>query len=77
MTAMMLLTANSMHKPQHDKLSIDKQLVDDGLQVIDRIVEETENEALRSFQGTCAELLQHALQRRDIAVVVANDGNFF
>ena len=77
MTAMMLLTANNMQKPQHEKFPWDEQLVDAGLQFLDKMVEETKSEALRSFQDTCAELHQHAQCRRDKAVIMANNHNSF
>ncbi|RMZ83010.1 hypothetical protein DV737_g1768, partial [Chaetothyriales sp. CBS 132003] len=50
MTAMMLLTANSMLKPQHDKFALDKQLVDAGMRLLDRMVEETGSEPLRYIE---------------------------
>jgi hypothetical protein len=77
MTAMMLLTANSMHKPQHDNSSLDKQLVDAGLQSLDRIVEETKSEVMQSFQETCTELHRRAQQMRGQAIMMANERHFF
>lgn len=73
MTAMMLLTANNMHKPQYAKLSFDNQLVDAGLQSLDKMVEETQSEALRSFHERCAELHQHAQQRRGPVIMTVNN----
>lgn len=46
MTAMVLLTANSMHKPNHDDLFLDSHIVKTGLQTIGIMVKETENEKL-------------------------------
>ena len=62
MTAMVLLTANSMHRPKHSDLSLDSHLVEIGLQTIDKMVKETENETLQSFQATCTELHQRTQQ---------------
>lgn len=76
MTAMMLLTANNMHKLHHDKLFWDKHLVDAGLQVLDRVAEETRSEALQWFHSTCGELLQQAQQMHDQAVVMADNHDF-
>lgn len=63
MTAMMLLTANSMDDPQHDDMLSDKRLVEDGLQLLEQMVKETRSEALQSFQTTCTELHQY-VQRK-------------
>lgn len=76
MTAMMLLTANNMHKLHHDKLFWDKHLVDSGLQMLDKIAEETRSELLLSFHGTCTELLGQAQQMHDQAVVMADNHDF-
>lgn len=73
---MTLLTANAMYKPQHDKTSLDKQLVDAGLQRLDKMVDENNSEVLRSFQKTCSELHQQAQQMRGQAIM-ANKHNFF
>jgi len=72
MTAMVLLTANSMHKPTHGDLFLDNYLVEVGLQKIDKMVKETDNEMLRSFQATCTELHQHTQQRCAEAAIMAN-----
>lgn len=64
MTAMMLLIANSMHKPQHDKLFSDTQLIKHSLQTLDQMVEETQSVGLRSLRETCVELNKDALRRR-------------
>jgi hypothetical protein len=75
MTAMVLLTANSMHRPKHGDLFLDSHLVEIGLQTIDKMVKETENEWLQSFQATCTELHQHAQQRCAEAAIMANDAD--
>lgn len=62
MTAMVLLTANSMHRPRHSDLSLDSHLVEVGLQRIDRMVKKTNNTMLQSFQATCLELHQRVQQ---------------
>lgn len=70
---MVILTANSMHTPQHNNLALDSQLIEVGLQTVDKMVQETGSEMLKSFQDTCAELHQHT-QRRCIEVArVANN----
>jgi hypothetical protein len=73
MTAMVLLTANSMHRPKHGDLLLDSHLVEIGLQTIDKMVKETENEMLQSFQATCTELHQRTQQRCAEAAIMANN----
>lgn len=73
MTAMVLLTANSMHKPKHDDLSLDSHLVEIGLRTIGIMVKKTENEKLQSFQATCTELHQRTQQRCAEAAIMANN----
>lgn len=64
MTAMVLLTAYSIHRPKHRDLSLDSHLVEIGLRTIDKMAKETEkNEMLKSFQATCTELHQRTQQR--------------
>jgi len=75
MTAMLLLTFNSMQRPQHDQLLLDDRLVDRGLQMLDRIMEEIQSEIVHSFCKTCTELHQNAQQRRAEARVMANSLN--
>ena len=72
-TAMVLLTANSMHRPTHGDLSLDSHLVETGLQTIDKMVKETKNKMLQSFQATCTELHQRMQQRRAEAVIIASN----
>ncbi|KAH7122740.1 fungal-specific transcription factor domain-containing protein [Dendryphion nanum] len=75
MTAILLLTFNSMQRPQHDLLSLDNELVDKGLQMLDRVEEETQSEIVRSFRKTCTGLHRDAQQRRAEASVMANSLN--
>lgn len=77
MTAMTLLTAYSMQNPMHDKSSLDRQLVDAGLRLVDRMVDETKHEDLRSFRETCAELHQRAQQKRRGQVNMMDNGPDF
>lgn len=70
MTAMLLLTANSMHRPIHDDLFFDSHLVETGLQTIKDMMEETESETLQSFQATCSELHQRTQQKCAEAVAI-------
>lgn len=73
MSAMLLLTANSMFKPKHGDLSLDSYLVDIGIQTIDRMAGETGDESLWSFQATCTELHQRTqLRCAEAAIVVTN-----
>lgn len=72
MSAMLLLTFNSMQRPQHDQLFLDNQLVDRGLQMLDKVAEETQSGIVRSFLKTCACLHQNAQRRRAEASVMAN-----
>lgn len=76
MTAMVLLTANSMHTPQHNDLALDSQLVQVGLQTLDTMVQETGNEMLKSFQATCAELHQHTQRRCVEAAIMTNNADY-
>ena len=72
MTAMVLLTAHSIHRAGHTKVFFDKELVDAGLKVLDRIVEETKSDDLRSVRDTCIELQDKAQQRRRQDYMIAN-----
>jgi hypothetical protein len=72
MTAMLLLTFNSMQRPQHDQLSLDNELVDTGLQMLDQVAEETQSEIVRSFRKTLTGLHRDAQQRRSETSVLAN-----
>jgi hypothetical protein len=76
MTAMVLLTANSMHRPNHGALSLDIHLVESGLRTIDKMAKEAENETLKSFQTTCTELHQRTQQRCAEAAIMANSVEF-
>jgi len=71
MTAMLLLTFNNMHRPQHDQLSLDNELVDTGLQMLGQVAEDTQSEIVRSFRKTCTGLHRDAQQRRAEASVNA------
>lgn len=79
MTAMLLLTANTMHNPQHELATGDSQLVDAALQKLDKIVDETKVDELRAFYDTCTDLHQHAQQKRfqmmTWPMMSANDGD--
>ncbi len=75
MTAMVLLIANSMHRPNHGDLSLDSQLVEIGLQTVDKMAKETESEMLQTFQATCTELHQRTQQRCAEAAMMANHIN--
>jgi len=75
MSAMLLLTFNSMQRPQHDQLSLDYQLVERGLKVLDEVAEETQSEIVRSFRQTCAGLHRDVERRRAEANVMADNIN--
>jgi hypothetical protein len=72
MTAMLLLTFNSIQRPHHEQVSFDNDLVDAGLKMLDRVVEETQSEIVRSFRTTCTGLHLDAQQRCAEASVVDN-----
>jgi hypothetical protein len=72
MSAMLLLTFNCMQKPQHSQMLSDNQLVNRGLQMLDRVAEETQSEIVRAFRKTCTELLLDA-QRRHAEVSATAD----
>jgi hypothetical protein len=74
-TAMVLLAANSMHRPKHGNLALDSHLVEIGLQTIDKMVKETRNKMLQSFQDTCTELHQRMQERCVEAIIRANNVN--
>jgi hypothetical protein len=76
MTAMMLLTANSMHDPEHDNVITDSDLVEDWLHIIDRKVKETGNDMLRSFHANSTELHQHVQRKCAEAGVIANGRDY-
>jgi hypothetical protein len=71
MTAMVLLVANSMHKPRHSNVFLDNHLVEGGLQTVGRMVKETESELLRSYHTTCTELLQRTREKCAKAAIMA------
>lgn len=73
MTAMVVLTVNSMQRPTHGDLSLDSHLVEIGLQAIGKMVKETENEMLQSFEATCTELHERTQQICAEAVILANN----
>ena len=73
MTAMMLLTFNSMQNYQHDKLLEDDQLVEMGLHMLEQVLEGTESDMIRSFHDTCARLHQECQRKRIEAMVMVND----
>ncbi|KAH7120847.1 fungal-specific transcription factor domain-containing protein [Dendryphion nanum] len=75
MTAMVLLTANSMHRPKHGDLSLDNHLVEIGLRTINTMAKDTENEILQSFQATCTELHQRTQQRCAEAAIMASNAD--
>jgi hypothetical protein len=75
MTAIMLLKANSMLRSQYDKVSLDRQLVEDGLQAFDKIVEETNNDIVQSFRDTCAEINREAERRRVESIIIVNNAS--
>ena len=64
MTAMLLLTFNSMQRPQHNQLSLDNQLVDRGLKMLDQVADETQSEIVLNFRKTCAGLHQRSAEMR-------------
>lgn len=76
MTAMVLLTANNMHKPKHNDLSLDSKLVETALHKIDTMAKETKSEAVESFQVTCTELHQRTQQRCAELAMMANNVNY-
>ena len=62
-----------MHDPKHDNLFLDNDLIENGLQLVDKMAKETGNDMLRSFQATCTELHQH-MQRKCAEVgIVTSD----
>ena len=77
MTAMVLLTANSMHRPRHGDLSLDRYLVESGLRTVDRLVKEIGNNGtLQSFRMTCTELHQRTQERcAEAAITVKTVGS--
>lgn len=73
MSAMVLLTANSMDKPNHGDLSLDSHLVETGLRTISTMAKETENKKIQSFQATFIELHQRTQERCAEAAIMANN----
>lgn len=78
MTAMLLVTANNMRRPWHENMFSDTQLLNSGLQVVGKMVEDTGHEGLRSFRDACIELDQEAHRRgsRTSTGMTANDREF-
>jgi len=73
MTSLVLLMANSMHKPKHGDFSLDIYLVETGLQTIGQLVKGTEYEMLQSFQVTLIELHRLTQQRQAKAAVMTSN----
>lgn len=76
MTALMLLTFNALQNPHSDELSSDNKLVETGLEVLDRMIEETQSEVVRSFREACGNLHLDSLRRRAEASAMANSLEF-
>jgi hypothetical protein len=72
MTAMLLLTFNSMQRLHHEQVSFDNELVDAGLKMLNRAAEETQSEIVRSFRETCGGLHRDTQLRRAEARVMAD-----
>ncbi len=64
-----------MDRSQHDKLSYDSQLIEAGLRTLDKLVEETQSDLVRSLRDTCTELNQDAQRRRVEVTMMANDAD--
>lgn len=73
MTAMMLLTFNGMKRPQHFQWSLDYQLVETGLRILEKVLEEAPNEVVRSFYDICTELHRDCQRRSTEFTAVANE----
>jgi hypothetical protein len=72
MTAMLLLMVNSMQGSQHDKLSLDNELINAGLQSLDKVLEETQSEVVRTFRDAFTKLNGAAQRRHAEATMMAN-----
>lgn len=57
-------------------MSLDNRLVEVGLQTVEKMMQETGSELLRSFQTTCAELHQHTQRRCVEAAIMANNVDY-
>jgi hypothetical protein len=72
MTAVVLLIANSMHRPNHRELFLDTHLVENSLRAFNKVLKDTENEVLHSFLATCTELHQRTQRRCAEAAIMDN-----
>ncbi|KAF2645213.1 hypothetical protein P280DRAFT_486464 [Massarina eburnea CBS 473.64] len=77
MPAMLLLTFNNMHMPQHDQLSLDNQSVETGLKMLNQVAGETQSEIVRSFHKTCAGLYRDAQRKHAETIVIVNSLDLF
>ncbi|KIW21657.1 hypothetical protein PV08_02237 [Exophiala spinifera] len=77
MTAMVSLTANTMQNSLHGFATVDSQLVDTALGRLGSIVQETNNEELRSFHKNCIELHQSTQQKRRNLTTMFDDRNIY
>lgn len=75
MTAMVLLTANSMHEPKHSDSFLDNHLVEIGLQKVRQMVMESESKTLQSFQATFIEIYHYSQQRCAKAARLASNAD--
>ena len=76
MTAMMLLIANTMHRPDHSHYLLDSQLIDVGMKTVDRMADGSRNDALEAFRVTFVELRRDAWHRHRAAATIVNSSDF-
>lgn len=76
MTAMMLLIANTMHRPDHGYYSLDSQLIDVGMKTVDRMADGRRNDVLEVFRVTFVELRRDAWRRHKAATTMVNSSEF-
>lgn len=76
MTAIMLLIANAMHRPDHGYCSIDSQLIDVGMKTADKMADGSRNGSLEAVRVTFVELRRDARRRHRAATTTVNSSEF-
>lgn len=76
MTAIMLLTANTMHRPDHGYYSSDSHIIDVGMKTVDLIADGSGNDTIKAFRATLVELRHDAWRRHKAATVMVDGPKF-
>ncbi|KAE8414620.1 fungal-specific transcription factor domain-containing protein [Aspergillus pseudocaelatus] len=62
-TAMVLLTANALYNPWHDKIQLDMELMDSALLWLNEAMRESQSEETQALRETCVEAVRTVKQK--------------